>query len=179
MPNSKVRNPGIETYVKTKPIPFGLQVGFFAGAIWGAVRWISYYLGFTDVVPGFLVEPFFTHDYLAGTEGFLVGYAAFIGMSIVAAFLYLVLGHLLWGDRSKLRGPWPGVVFGVGWYVLLYLLVGPMVGMLPPLGVNDWDSIWFDGCLFLVWGLFIGYTITFEYTDERERDPKGNLLNLQ
>ncbi|MCI3920164.1 YqhR family membrane protein [Paenibacillus sp. TRM 82003] len=158
--------------MRTNRFLYALEIGFFAGLIWGGVRWLFVYFGFTDVVPGFLVEPFFTHDFLSGTGGYLVGYASFIAMSIVAALIYALVGY-------KLKGPWPGVAYGILWFVGLYLLIGPMVGMLPPLGVNDWDSIWSDFSVFVLWGVFIGYTITLEFTDERSRDSGNSSMNLQ
>jgi uncharacterized membrane protein YagU involved in acid resistance len=172
MANQKKKNPGMETYVKTKPIRYAVQIGFFAGVIWGAVRWLFYYFGFTDVLPGFLVEPFFKHDFLNGTAGYFIGYASFIVMSIVAALIYVLFA-------KRLRGPWPGVLFGLVWFVLIYLLLGPMVGMLKPLGVNDWDSIWTDFSIFVLWGVFIGYTITLEFTDERDRETDKMIGNAQ
>ncbi|HZG85105.1 YqhR family membrane protein [Paenibacillus sp.] len=166
------RKPGVQTIQQTKKLPFALQLGFFAGLIWGGVRWLFYYFGFTDVVPGFLVEPFFLHDFLAGTAGYFVGYASFIAMSMIASVLYTFVAY-------KLKGPWPGVAFGIVWYALIYLLIGPLLGMLPPVGVNDWDSLWFDGALFVLWGVFIGYTVNYEFTDERERGQGKSLVNLQ
>lgn len=35
----------------------------------------------------------------------------------------------------------------------------------------DWNTIVSDLCLFVLWGLFIGYTITMEFTEERNREP--------
>jgi hypothetical protein len=170
--SKKKKNPGIETYVASNPFKLALHVGFFAGLIWGGVRWLFYYFGLTDVLPGFLVEPFFKHDFLNGTGGYLVGYVSFIAMSIVAALLYALVAR-------KLKGPWPGVLYGIAWFVLVYLLIGPMVGMLKPLGVLDWDSIWTDFSIFVIWGVFIGYTITMEFTDERSRDSGEIPAKLQ
>jgi hypothetical protein len=174
MPNQakKKQNPGIETIVRSKPLPFALQVGFFAGVIWGAVRWLLYYFGFTDVIPGFLVEPFFKHDFLNGTGGYVVGYASFIVMSMIAALIYVLFAKLL-------KGPLPGILYGLLWFGLVYLLIGPMVGMLLPIGKLDWDSIWTDFSVFVLWGVFIGYTITMEFTDERSRDAGKSTAKLQ
>lgn len=44
----------------TNPLRFGLELGCFAGFIWGAIHWLFYTLNFTKVIPGFLGEPFFT-----------------------------------------------------------------------------------------------------------------------
>ncbi|MFP4974854.1 YqhR family membrane protein [Paenibacillus sp. CN-4] len=146
----------------TNVVLFALELGFFAGLIWGGVRWILYSLKFTKVVPGFLAEPFFKHDFLVKAEGHLTGYLFFIVFSILSALLYALLFR-------RLKGPLPGLVYGVLWWSVLYLACSRLFLLLPPFKL-DWDSAVTDFCVFLLWGMFIGYTTAFEYTDERKRD---------
>ncbi|MFC0216085.1 YqhR family membrane protein [Paenibacillus chartarius] len=150
---------------------FGAYIGFFAGLIWGGLRIVEYYFRFTDVVPGFLVEFFFRHDFLTTPWGGVVGWGAFIIFSIVAAELYAAF-------LFKVKGPWIGLMYGLLWWGLLYLLVGPMTGMLPWLYEIGWNSIITDVCLYALWGLFIGYSISVEFTDERNRESDNVLGSL-
>ncbi|MNR52325.1 hypothetical protein D3C85_1721510 [compost metagenome] len=73
---------------------------------------------------------------------------------------------------SKLPGPWIGIAYGVAWWALLYLLIGPWTGMMNWIYGLDRNTIITDLCLFILWGLFIGYSIALEYTEEREREPE-------
>src|SRR5687768_1205995 len=50
--------------IKTNRWIFALYIGFFAGFIWGALKIVEYYFKFTSLVPGFLVELFFKHNFL-------------------------------------------------------------------------------------------------------------------
>jgi hypothetical protein len=170
MPNVK-GHPGTQTLTKTRPIPYALMVGFFAGVIWGALRIFFFALGFTEVVPGFLVEPFFKHDFLAGVRGYFVGWASFIVLSMIAALIYTIFAKMI-------KGPWPGVAYGLIWFGVLYLLLGPMIGLINRSDM-DVNSILTDACTFVLWGVFIGYTITFEFTDERERSGQDGTFNAQ
>jgi uncharacterized membrane protein YagU involved in acid resistance len=156
----------------TPRFPYALMVGFYAGLIWGTLRIFSYTLGFTQVVPGFLVEPFFLHHFLLGYGGIGLELISFTLLSFVASILYMIL-------FSRKIGPWPGILYGIVWFVGLYLVVGPFAGLLPPLGIIAWNSLWSDGCIFLLWGVFIGYSISFEFTDERAHKKRKSLLNLQ
>ncbi|MCD1260667.1 hypothetical protein B5M42_017845 [Paenibacillus athensensis] len=153
--------------MKTNRLLFALYIGFFAGLIWGALKIVEHYLKFTDIVVGLFVEPFYRHDYLSNWQGVLIGWAAFIGFSVVAAFLYAVT---MW----KLPGPWWGLGYGAFWWAVIYLFVGPLAGMVYWINAYDWNTILTDGCLFLLWGMFIGYSIAVEYTDERSREPIHN-----
>jgi len=85
-------------------------------------------------------------------------------MSIAAAYLY-------YGLVRPFRGPLPGLLFGLGWGAAFYAALGPLVGAVPPLGGIGWNSLLTDLCVFSVWGLFIGYSIAFEFHQEAGREP--------
>ncbi|MGG1551651.1 YqhR family membrane protein [Paenibacillus ferrarius] len=139
---------------------FALYIGFFAGCIWGAVKIVEHYFKFTTVSIGFIAEPFFKHSFFDTWAGLFVGWVFFIGFSIIAAVLYMMT---MW----KLRSPWWGVGYGAVWWAVIYLAVGPYTGMT----YWSWELGLYtnitDFCLFLVWGMFIGYSIAIEYTDRR------------
>ncbi|WP_168119261.1 YqhR family membrane protein [Paenibacillus sp. HB172176] len=148
----------------TNPWTFSLKIGFFAGAIWGLLRWLLYGMNFTKELPGFFLEPFFKHDFLASIQGSVMGLAAYMVFSMAAAALYYrILG--------KLRGPWPGIFYGLGWWAVLFIAGGPFMGMTVKLTNAGWNSIFTELCIFTLWGLFIGYSIAFEFTEEASREP--------
>ncbi len=153
-----------QTVRKTNRWMYALHTGFYAGVIWGLLKLFLFILKFTKVPPAFLVEPFMDHAAVVTWSGHLIGWASFILFSIVAAFLYMIL-------LGKARGPWPGIYYGAAWWAMLYLLIGPLTGMMKPPGLSDGNSLISDGSLFLMWGVFIGYTIANEFTDERLREP--------
>lgn len=144
---------------------YSLEIGFFAGLIWGAVKGLFYFFRFTTVVPGYLVEPFLKRSFLYSQAGYYVGWLSFIVFSILATLIYTVLFR-------KLKGPGPGILYGIVWWGLIFGILGPMFGMTRPLLEHSRDTLISEFCLYLLWGLFIGYTIAEEYTDEREREPK-------
>jgi cation transport ATPase len=151
--------------IHTPLVPFALELGFFAGLIWGLLRWLFYTLHFTVVAPGFLAEPFFKHSFMNTTAGHLVGLLFFIALSVVASLVYTFMFR-------KWKGPMPGIVYGLVWWVIFFVLTGPKLGMMNPLHRLTWDSIYTEICVFVLWGLFIGYTVAVEYTDERMREPE-------
>lgn len=143
---------------------YAAQIGLFAGLIWGCVRWMFYNMKFTTELPSFLMEPFFKHDFLVTYWGVLIGLAGFILFSIIASMLYMVM-------LSKLRGPWPGIFYGIVWWALMFLAVGPLLGMTGKVNAVGWNTIFSELCIFTLWGVFIGYSIAFEFTDEASREP--------
>ncbi|THF75922.1 YqhR family membrane protein [Cohnella fermenti] len=143
---------------------YALQIGFFAGLIWGLLRWLLVSLKLTNVPQAFLADPWVRRDALNSVFWHCMGLAMFIVMSIVAAFVYWLL-------LGALRGPWPGIVFGAAWWALLFAAIGPPAGLTESLRVIGWNSIFSELGLYLIWGLFIGYSIAFEFHDEGAREP--------
>ncbi|AOZ91473.1 YqhR family membrane protein [Paenibacillus crassostreae] len=148
----------------TSVIPFAIELGFFAGLFWGTIHWFFYVLKFTKIIPAYLVEPFFKHEFLNSGAGHLIGLLAFIVFSILVSMLYVSLFR-------KMNGPWPGVIYGIIWWLLVFMLFGPLFNMVKPLSALTATTIISEFCLYLLWGLFIGYTIAMEFTDERMREP--------
>ncbi|UHA72860.1 YqhR family membrane protein [Paenibacillus sp. 481] len=149
---------------RTNPFLFAVQLGFFAGLIWGGLRWFVYVYHFTAVTPALLVEPFYKHSYLETTQGQLLGWIAFILFSIAASLLYTIF-------FKKVPGPWLGIGYGALWWAVLYVWVGPMMYLVPPVHKTTWNTIYTEVCIMVLWGLFIGYTVAMEFTDERLREP--------
>jgi len=144
-----------------------MELGFFAGLIWGGARWLMYGMHFSKVIPGFLAEPFFKHAYLLKAEGHLIGYLFFIVFSVISSLLYVLL-------LRKLKGPWPGMVYGVLWWSALFLAGSWLFLQQPPFRL-PWNTVISEFCLFLLWGLFIGYTAAFEFTNDRKRDKRVSI----
>ncbi|MFC6332396.1 YqhR family membrane protein [Paenibacillus septentrionalis] len=150
----------------TKPLPFALIVGLFAGLIWGGFRLIAYYCNFTKEPAAFLIKMWLTKEQLISPFGHIVGTISFIVFSILATYLYL------WFFRT-LEGPWPGIWYGLGWWGILFGL-GPILGFTQISRDVTFTLASTDFCFFIVWGLFIGYSIAFEFTDEASREPASS-----
>ena len=128
---------------------------------------MMYTLHFTKVIPGFLAEPFFKHEFLVTAAGQILGYLFFIAFSVLASLLYVLI-------LRRLRGPWPGMIYGVLWWSALFIGGSQYFLLQRPFRL-PWNSVISEFCVFLLWGLFIGYTAAIEYTDERKRDQSTSM----
>ncbi|WP_410514682.1 YqhR family membrane protein [Paenibacillus sp. BR2-3] len=146
---------------------FAIELGLFAGLIWGGARWLMYLMNFTKVIPGFLGEPFFKHSFLLTTAGQITGYLFFIVLSVIVSLLYVLI-------LRKLKGPWPGMLYGVLWWSVIFLAGSRLFLLQRPFRL-PWNTVISEFCIFLLWGLFIGYTAAIEYTDERKREQQTGL----
>lgn len=145
---------------------FALNIGFFAGLIWGGIKGLFYYMRFTTVLPGYLLEPFFKQKFLNSQPGYYAGWLAFVVFSIIVTLIYTLF-------LRKLKGPIPGILYGIIWWIIIFLLIGPMTHMTTPFKELSVNTAISEFCLYLLWGLFIGYTAAVEYNDERQREPEN------
>jgi len=148
----------------TRPWAFALQVGFFAGLIWGLAGCVAHYFGFTEVKPSAWAGPWLAKGLSGSWRGTLAGLAAYVALSVLAALLYAAV-------LRRARGPWPGVAYGILWFAALFFMIGPALGVLPSWRGLSVHTLVAEGCRFLLWGGFIGYSVAMEFTDERVREP--------
>jgi len=151
----------------TNPAAYCLKIGIAAGVIWGLIRWLAVAMNLTKVSQAFLIDPWVKRSALGYGYWQIAGFAAFILMSIAAAYVY-------YGIVRSFRGPVPGLIFGIAWWAALYAAAGPLVGAVPSLATIGWNSLLTDLCLFVIWGLFIGYSIAFEFHQEAGREPEAS-----
>lgn len=142
-----------------------IEVGFFGGLLGGGIKLLEYYFQFTKIPPGFLVASFLGLTFhKKNLPGFFLGWGVFIVLSLLASALYALL-------LRKAKSPYYGLLYGAAWWVLLYLVVRPLARTNYPVERMDLNTLISDCCLFLLWGLFIGFSISFEYTDQQAYEP--------
>ncbi|WMT42605.1 YqhR family membrane protein [Paenibacillus sp. D2_2] len=107
----------------------------------------------------------FQEPVLEESAGYYAGWGFFILFSLLATLVYILLFR-------KLRGPLPGILYGIVWWVILFVWAGPSLHLMEPLRKLSMNTIISEFCLYLLWGMFIGYSVAHEYTDERKREPE-------
>ena len=153
-----------QTVKKTNRLGFALQLGLFGGLFWGGVYLALEYFRFTRISLASFLRIFgsgLERDSLWGTVG---GWGLFVVFTIIAALLYVFFLH-------KIRWPWMGIFYGLVWWALIHIWLGPWAKFITPVHKLDINSLTTGMCLFALWGLFIGLSTSFEFTDERQREP--------
>nr|WP_096188457.1 YqhR family membrane protein [Evansella halocellulosilytica] len=131
-------------------------IGLFGGFIWSVIGYISFYLNFTRVGPALALMPWALGDWKNGWLGQLIGIVFISLLSIAVAFLYRMI-------FAKVNHWWPGVVFGFVLWAVVFGVLQPIFPGLKPLPSLDLNTIITNICLYVVYGLFIGYSISYEY----------------
>jgi uncharacterized membrane protein YagU involved in acid resistance len=86
-------------------------------------------------------------------------------ISIAAALLYYAL-------LRKIRGMWPGILYGAALWVVIFYLFNPLFPNVQPVADLNMNTVITTLCLYILYGVFVGYSISFE-TQEMNRGSQS------
>ncbi|WP_347834107.1 YqhR family membrane protein [Gracilibacillus sp. JCM 18860] len=141
-----------------------VSIGFFGGLIWSVVASVAAYFHFTSVSPkSFILRSWLQIEWTDQWLGQLISILVVSLLSIGIAFLYYFI-------LKKIRGIWIGIGFGVVLWFILFWLFEPIFPNIPTIFNMDSDTIVTTVCLFILYGVFIGYSISFSYQQYKDEN---------
>jgi len=148
-------------YEKTLLLLRSLFTGLIGGLLLGFFGSMLYYFNFTEVAPRtYLLESWLTVEWIDSWKGDLLASLALGLLSILIAFVY-------YGLAKRMRTIWSGIGFGVFLWLLLFVLFQPLFTNIQKIGDLSLDTIITTGTLFILYGMFVGYSISYDYHDTR------------
>ncbi|ALC89964.1 hypothetical protein AM500_09390 [Bacillus sp. FJAT-18017] len=133
-----------------------ILTGFWGGLFWSFLGQVGYYFNFTKISPRVILEPWALGNWKTSWLGTLISMILIAVISIGVAFVYSVL-------LKKAKGLIPGAAFGLGVFLIIFLLLNPIFPGISPLRDLDKNTFVTSVCLFLLYGVFIGYSISWEF----------------
>lgn len=136
-----------------------LKTGFVGGVFWSAIGIFLHYFNFSEVHPkSFVLQSWTNAKWTDKWQGDVVTLLLLGIISVgVAALYYMML--------RKINSMWVGVMYGAALWLIFYLLIYPLFPDIKPLVELNIDTIVTTICVYLLYGLFIGYSISYDYYD--------------
>ncbi|SEO30699.1 Conserved membrane protein YqhR [Amphibacillus marinus] len=135
------------------------EAGFFGGLLWSSVGVFASYFNFTKVSPSSLtLQLFFRANWIMHWQGELLAILILSIISIVLAYLYYFF-------LKNLTGMMPGLLYGIGIWLAIFLGLSNWFESVPSLVTLSKDTIVTTICIFILYGVFIGYTISYDFMD--------------
>jgi hypothetical protein len=152
-----------------KPMSFLALVfwtGLFGGVFWGTIGYLAYIFSFTEIRPNVILEPwalgYWRNDWLGTVISLIL-----IGMfSVVAAFVY-------YAALKSLKGIWVGLGYGLILFLLVFFVLNPLFPGIKPFLDLSRDTIITSICLYMLYGMFIGYSINYEYQNNNAQGKEA------
>ncbi|GAA5415482.1 hypothetical protein Pryu01_00506 [Paraliobacillus ryukyuensis] len=136
-----------------------LMTGFVGGILWSSIGWLMNYFNFTVFSPASFIIRSWLHA--KWTSSWLAEIISVVIIGLISLFVALVYYFIL----RKARGLWPSIIFGLLlWGIVFYVLL-PIFPNIKPVQQLNSDTIVTTICLYLLYGIFIGYSISYDYLD--------------
>ncbi|MDQ0213840.1 uncharacterized BrkB/YihY/UPF0761 family membrane protein [Oikeobacillus pervagus] len=143
--------------------------GFVGGVIWSLVAYFFYMFQFTKIEPNIILEPFTVGHWRNTWIGIILSIIVYGIVSIGAALLYYAL-------LRKVKSWWAGALYGILLFLIVFFILNPMFPSMKSWKDTDFNTIMTCVCVYILYGVFIGYSISFE-NSEVERANQNEDLN--
>lgn len=147
---------------KVRPIiilPRSLFTGFVGGIIGSICGVLLYYFNFSEVAPRtFELRPWLEAGWTDRWIGDIISILVAGILSIVPAFIYYSL-------FKKMKSVWFAVIFGVALWVIIFYVLNPVFDNIPSVAQMSTSTIVSTICLYILYGTFIGFSISYDYHD--------------
>lgn len=156
----------LEQNDKETPLSFNTKVaiiGFYGGLIWSIIGYFTYLLNFTKYGPALILSPWLLGEWKNKTIGQLIGIGLIALISILVAFGYKF-------TLAKVKNIWVSILFGIVLWLLVFYLLNPIFPNLEHITKLDKNTLATTLCLYILYGLFIGFSVSFEQHELQESE---------
>ncbi|GGP12788.1 YqhR family membrane protein [Oceanobacillus neutriphilus] len=139
-----------------------MYTGFIGGVLFSLLGSAMYYFNFLEVTPKFYLLTSWVSA--AWTDTWL----GILFTTILAGVVSLLTAYLYYLILKKIKYMWAGMIYGFILWVVLFILFHPIFSGIP--AVMEWSmNTWITTiCLFILYGTFIGYSISYDYMDSKQ-----------
>ncbi|WP_099158481.1 YqhR family membrane protein [Virgibacillus ndiopensis] len=152
----------LEQNKREKPMTLvtrSLITGFIGGLLWSLLGFVMYYFSFSEVAPKtFLLRSWLVAEWTDSWLGNVVSILMVGVLSILTAFIY-------YGLFKKINSMWMASAFGIVLWFIVFYVAQPIFINVPQLTELSANTIISTLCLFILYGTFIGYSISYDYHD--------------
>jgi len=151
-----------------KPMSFIALViwtGMVGGILWSAIGHLAYYLNFTEIPIYILLEPWALGGWKRGWLGTVISIIVLGFLSTGAAFAYYLA-------LRKFKKIYIGIGFGLALFAFVFIVLNPIFPSMDPFLKLSRDTLITSACLYVLYGVFVGYTISYEESEIQMKKMK-------
>lgn len=159
-------NKKLEQDQREQPMGFMTKVivtGFVGGVLWSLIGYFAYIFSFTEISPNVVLQPWALGDWKKGWLGYIISIILLGLFGIGAALIYAAI-------LKKFQQFWIGIVYGIALWGLVFFLLNPMFPSIKTVGELTLDTNVTNVCLYILFGVFVGYSISFEHNEMQHQN---------
>nr|WP_309100998.1 YqhR family membrane protein [Fredinandcohnia onubensis] len=163
MVDAEKKNPELEQNKKDGDMSLMAKVvviGLFGGIFWSLLSYLTYIFNFTELSPNLILKPWILGDWKNRVLGQFIGIFMIGILSIGVALLYYAL-------LKKFQSIWVGAAFGIALWLIVFYVFNPIFPDIKTVGELERNTVITTICFYILYGVFIGYSISFEENEMR------------
>ncbi|WP_099360680.1 YqhR family membrane protein [Fredinandcohnia onubensis] len=163
MVDAEKKNPELEQNKKNGDMSLMAKVvviGLFGGIFWSLLSYLTYIFNFTELSPNLILKPWILGDWKNRVLGQFIGIFMIGIISIGVALLYYAL-------LKKFQSIWVGAAFGIALWLIVFYVFNPIFPDIKTVGELERNTVITTICFYILYGVFIGYSISFEENEMR------------
>ncbi|MDY0405601.1 YqhR family membrane protein [Virgibacillus sp. 179-BFC.A HS] len=143
-------------------------IGFVGGVFWSTIGFFMYYFNFVEIsAKSILLRSWLRRPWTDGWLGEVISILMTGILSIAVAYIsYFLL--------RKWYSMWGGVILGAVCWLLVFIVLHPLYPNVPTIYEMQQESIVSTFCLFVIYGVFVGYSIAYDYYDLQIKEMQLN-----
>lgn len=156
--------------LKEKPMSFMTLVvltGLVGGILFSGLAYLAYVINLTNIPPRVILEPWALGEWKKGWLGTVISIILFGGISILVALIYYAL-------LRRFKSMWVGIAYGLVLFLLVFFVLHPLFPGIKPFNKLDANTIVTSLCFYALYGLFVGYTISYEEYSGQQEERNGD-----
>ncbi len=160
----------LEQNKQEKPVSFiamVVTIGFVGGILWSSLAYFAFVFNFTDISPNVIIEPWTLGDWKKEWLGTVFSIILIGVISIGVALLY-------YATLRKFGSMWVGIGFGIVLFLLVFFVLNPMFPGIKPFTELTKVTLITTLCFYILYGVFVGFSISFEENEVRERKKSSD-----
>ena len=143
-----------------------ILTGFIGGIFWSGLGFLAYIINLTDIHPNVILDPWTIGDWKEGWIGTIFSIILIGLVSIISSLIYYSL-------LRKFPSIFVGVIYGVILFLLIFGLLNPLFPGISPLHDLSQNTVITSICLYILYGVFVGYTISYEESEIKYKKERG------
>lgn len=146
--------------------------GIFGALIWGGMHGALYFFHFSQVSL-YSVKGWFGIGKLENV------WANFAVTVVLVCLISLLISYIYYYTLRKKNHFGIFLGFGAVLFFITFVVLQPLNKSLPPITTLDMETNVTNFCIFLLYGVFVAYTISYDYAQQQYLEKRAKKMELQ
>ncbi|MBU8879347.1 hypothetical protein BGM26_10165 [Bacillus sp. FJAT-29790] len=142
-----------------------ILTGLIGGIFWSGIAYLAYILNLTEIHPNVILDPWMIGAWKKGWLGTVLSILMIGVVSIGVSLIY-------YATLRRFPSIFVGMGYGIALFMLVFFVLNPIFPGIGPVKDLARNTIITSLCFYILYGIFIGYSISFEESEIKYKEKR-------